>query len=192
MKIDIANHPKKYFKKLKKAIDSVDKKGISMLIDKIHSAIGTERTLFIAGNGGSASTASHMACDFGKTILGKNPREKSKRLRAICLNDNVPLMTAWGNDEGYEHIFSQQLVNLAKKDDFLIIITGSGNSSNVIEAIKTAKNIGVKTYGILGFDGGEAKNILDEYLLIKSDDYGVIEDIHMILVHLITDWLKKQ
>jgi D-sedoheptulose 7-phosphate isomerase len=186
------NHSDKYFKKLKKAIDSTDKKKISELINKIHSVIGTDETIFIAGNGGSASTASHMACDFGKTILGKKPREKSKRLRVICLNDNIPLMTAWGNDEGYEHIFSQQLINLAKKNDFLIIITGSGNSSNALEAISVAKNIGVKTYGILGFDGGKAKDILDDYLLIKSDDYGIIEDMHMILVHLITDWLKKQ
>lgn len=190
--MELKNHPQDYINRLKNTLDAVDQKKIIGLIEKIKSMIGTDRTVFIAGNGGSAATGSHMACDFGKTILGKNPREKEARLRTICLNDNIPLMTAWGNDEGYEHIFSEQLRNLGKKDDLLIIITGSGNSANILEAANAAQKMGIESYGILGFDGGKVKDLLTEYLLIESSDYGIIEDMHMILVHLITDWLKRQ
>lgn len=190
--MELKNHPQDYIERLKKTLDSINQAKVMRLIEKIQSLIGTDRTVFIAGNGGSASTGSHMACDLGKTILGKNPREKEERLRTICLNDNIPLMTAWGNDEGYEHIFSEQLRNLGKKHDILIIITGSGNSANIVEVAKTAQNMSIETYGILGFDGGKVKALLDEFLLVESDDYGIVEDMHMILVHLITDWLKKQ
>jgi D-sedoheptulose 7-phosphate isomerase len=190
--MELKNHSQDYFNRLKNAMDAVDQAKIADLIEKIQSMIGTDRTIFIAGNGGSAATGSHMACDFGKTILGKNPRERENRLRTICLNDNIPLMTAWGNDEGYEHIFSEQLRNLGKKDDFLIIITGSGNSANILEVARSAQKMGIKTYGILGFDGGAVKDLLDDFLLIESNDYGIVEDMHMILVHLITDWLKRQ
>jgi D-sedoheptulose 7-phosphate isomerase len=190
--MELKNHPQDYIDRLKKALGAIDQAKVTMLIEKIQSLIGTERTVFIAGNGGSASTGSHMACDLGKTILGKNPRERETRLRTICLNDSIPLMTAWGNDEGYEHIFSEQLRNLGKKNDLLIIITGSGNSANIVGVAKTAQKMGIGTYGILGFDGGAVKNLLNDFLLIESDDYGIVEDMHMILVHLITDWLKKQ
>jgi len=190
--MELKNHPQDYIDRLKVALDMVDQSKVIHLIEKIQSMIGTERTVFIAGNGGSASTGSHMACDLGKTILGKNPREKKERLRTICLNDNIPLMTAWGNDEGYEYIFSEQLRNLGKKDDLLIIITGSGNSANIMEIAKIAQQMGIKTYGILGFNGGKVKALLDDFLLVESNDYGIVEDMHMILVHLITDWLKKQ
>lgn len=190
--MELSTHPQNYLLRLKKTMDSLDQSKIVDLIEKIRSLIGTDRTVFIAGNGGSASTGSHMACDLGKTILGKKPRENESRLRTICLNDSIPLMTAWGNDEGYEHIFSEQLRNIGKSGDLLIIITGSGNSANIVEVVKRAKEMNVETYGILGFDGGKVKDLLDDYLLVDSDDYGVVEDIHMILVHLITDWLKRR
>ncbi len=190
--MELKNHPEDYFNRLKSVLRSIDQEKLIELIKKIQSIIGTDRTIFIAGNGGSASTGSHMTCDLGKTILGKNPREKEARLKTICLNDSIPLLTAWGNDEGYEYIFSEQLHNLGRKNDFLIVITGSGNSANIIEVAKSAQKMGIETYGILGFNGGKVKDLLDNYLLIKSNDYGIVEDIHMILVHLMTDWLKRQ
>jgi D-sedoheptulose 7-phosphate isomerase len=187
----INKHPQNYFDRLKKAMDSVDQSKVSEFIKRIHSIIGTEITIFIAGNGGSASTSSHMACDLSKTILGSTPRKKEVRLRVICLNESVPLMTAWSNDEGYEHIFSEQIRSLGRKNDILFVITGSGNSKNMVAAIHAAKNRGMATFGILGFDGGKAKKLLDDYLLVKSKDYGIVEDMHMVMVHLVTDWLKK-
>lgn len=189
--MDINEHPQKYLDELNQVLSTINNDKLVKLIEKIQSMIGTKKTLFVCGNGGSAATSSHMACDLGKTILGKNPRENSKRLRAISLNDCIPMMTAWGNDEGYEHIFSEQLRNLASEGDFLLIITGSGNSPNILEAIKTAKELSVKTYGLLGFQGGKAKEILDDYILVESDNYGIIEDIHGIINHLVTDWLKN-
>lgn len=186
-----SKHVPDYFRRIRAAVNTLDHKKLIKLIIFIQSMIGEKsKTLFIAGNGGSAATASHMACDLGKTILGKKPRENNRRLRVICLNDNIPLMTAWGNDEGYEYIFSEQLRNLGTSQDALVIITGSGNSPNILQAIEAAKEIGMETFGILGFDGGKAKKILNDCLIVDSFDYGVVEDIHMITVHLITDWLK--
>jgi len=180
-----------YLQKLIRVLNNLDLKKIEQLKQKIQSMINTGETFFVCGNGGSAATASHMACDLGKTILGKKPRDNKKRLRVISLNDNIPLLTAWGNDEGYQYVFSEVLKNLAKKDDFLLVITGSGNSANILEAVKEAKTIGIETFGLLGFDGGKAKNMLDNYLLVESDDYGLVEDAHAIINHLLTDYFKK-
>lgn len=190
--MSIETHPQEYLDELNKVLKTIDKEKLIQLIQKIQALIGTKKTLFICGNGGSAATCSHMACDLGKTTLGKNPRSKAERIRVISLNDCVPMMTAWGNDEGYEHIFSEQLRNLGQAGDMLLIITGSGNSPNILEAIKAAKNMGIETYGLLGFFGGRAKEMLDDYLLIESDNYGIVEDIHGIVNHLVTDYLKRE
>lgn len=189
--MDIKQHPQKYLVELNRVLASVDKNKLVKLIEKIQSLIGTKKTLFVCGNGGSAATSSHMACDLGKTILGKNPQDNNERLRVISLNDCIPTMTAWGNDEGYEHIFSQQLRNLGTEGDSLLIITGSGNSPNILEAVKTAKDMGIETYGLLGFQGGKAKELLDDYLLVESENYGIVEDIHGTVNHLVTDYLKR-
>lgn len=190
--MNIDKHPDKYLGKLNTVLSTLDKDKLVSLIEKIQAVIGTDKTLFVCGNGGSAATSSHMSCDLGKTILGKNPRQNCKRLKTICLNDCVPIMTAWGNDEGYEHIFSEQLRNLGQEGDILLIITGSGNSANILEVIKTAREMGIETYGLLGFHGGKAKEILDDYLLVESGNYGIVEDIHGIINHLVTDYLKRE
>lgn len=187
----MTNHTKQYLSGLVKVINEIDVKKINLLKAKIKNLIRTNKTLFICGNGGSAATASHMACDLGKTILGKNPRTNKKRLKVISLNDNIPLMTAWSNDEGYEYVFSEQIKSLGKKGDILIIITGSGNSKNILEVIKEAKKRKIFTFGLLGFEGGKALKALDDYILVKSDDYGFVEDTHGIINHLITDYFKK-
>jgi len=108
------------------------------------------------------------------------------------LSDNIPVMTAWGNDEGFEYIFSEQLQVLWESWDVLVIITGSGNSKNILQVIATAKNIGIKTIGFLWFDGGKAKPMLDQSILVPSNKYWPIEDIHMILDHLITWYFQQQ
>lgn len=179
-----------YLDRLIIALRALPVNAIDELKQKIRNMIGTEKTIFICGNGGSASTASHMTCDFSKTILGKEPIKNTKRLRVISLNDPIPVMTAWGNDEGYENIFSQQLENLGRRGDMLIVITGSGNSANIIAAVKTAKKIGMETIGLLGFGGGKVKGLLHSSIIVDSSDYGIVEDTHHILNHLITDYLK--
>lgn len=132
-----------------------------------------------------------MACDLSKTSLGKAAREAHKNLRVISLNDSVPVLTAWSNDKEYKYIFSEQLANLGNKGDLLIIISASGNSQNILEAIHTAKTMEIETFGLLGFDGGKAKEEVDEYLVAESFDYGIVEDTHSILNHFLTECLKQ-
>lgn len=186
------NQSKEYLHDLILKLQKLDIAKIDHLKTIITALIDSEKTLFICGNGGSAATASHMVCDLGKTILGKNPRLNNKRLRIICLNDSIPLMTAWSNDENYHCIFSEQLKTLGRNGDHLIVITGSGNSTNIIEIVKEAKQMKIKTFGLLGFDGGKVKRLLDDYLLVKSSNYGLVEDIHTIINHLVTDYFKRK
>lgn len=188
----MGEHSTGYINELTNILTKLSAAKINSLEQKITTLIGTDRTLFICGNGGSAATASHMACDLGKTILGKQPRLNKNRLRVIALNDATATMTAWGNDEGYEYIFSEQLKSLGRAGDMLIVITGSGNSKNIIQILKVAKKLKIETFGLLGFEGGKAKDLVDESIIIKSSDYGYVEDTHHILVHLITGYLKKQ
>lgn len=192
MHLEFAAHSVAYLEKLKTALDSTDKSGIARFVELLESAMGTERTLFVAGNGGSAATSSHIACDLGKTILGKTPGRDTKGLRAVALNDNVPLMTAWANDASYDRIFSEQLRMLGRKGDILLVITGSGNSGNIVEAVKVAKEMGICAFGFLGFDGGKVMPMLDDHILVPSFDYGVVEDAHSVLNHLVTDWFKSE
>lgn len=181
--------PQRYLARLRKALDSLDPKPIVLLEKKLSKALARGTQVFFAGNGGSAATASHVACDLGKTILiGK----AKKGIRALCLSDNIPLLTAWGNDVGYDSVFSEGLKNFARKGDIFIPISASGNSRNILTAITVAKKMGVITFGMLGFNGGKVKHMLDNYCLVKSNDYGVVEDIHMMVFHLITDHLKTK
>jgi D-sedoheptulose 7-phosphate isomerase len=185
--MSLQHPPKEYIERFQQALTLLDHKKINLLAEKLRAMQGVGRKLFLAGNGGSAATASHAACDLGKTVHTAGPNGS---IKALCLNDNIPLLTAWGNDAGYEHVFSEQLRNFATAGDLFIPITASGNSPNIVQAIKVAKDLGVETFGLLGFVGGHAKGLLDDYLLIESQDYGVVEDAHMMVIHAITDALK--
>lgn len=176
---------KNYLSKVRTLCNTVDIDEIVRSLKVLEDIYKNKRTIFVIGNGGSASTASHFVCDLGKTILGKD-RENKKRFRIFCLSDNIPFLTALGNDRSYSEIFSEQLKNYAKEKDLLLTITGSGNSPNIIEAIKTAKELKMQTLAFLGFDGGKVKQMVDSYILIPSNEYGPIEDFHLILNHLIT------
>lgn len=181
--------PTEYIAKLQKELSILNTEKIVVLAEKMKALQGTNRRLFLAGNGGSSATASHAACDLGKTIL---PYSSRGSIKAICLSDSVPLLTAWGNDSGYEFVFSEQLRNLATKDDFFMVISSSGNSPNILKAITVAQELGVETFGLLGFDGGKAKDMVDDYLLVPVDDYGITEDVHMMTIHAVTDALKHE
>jgi D-sedoheptulose 7-phosphate isomerase len=151
-----------------------------------------DRQIFIVGNGGSAGTASHMACDLAKTVLGKTPDRAKRPFRVMSLTDNVPLITAIGNDFGFEHVFTQQLVVFARAGDLLVVITGSGHSPNVVNAVRMARGMGLRTAGMLGFDGGEVLPLLDTPLLVPDWSYGFVEDLHMVLDHLVTAYFTRQ
>ncbi|HZA01798.1 MAG TPA: SIS domain-containing protein, partial [Hyphomicrobiaceae bacterium] len=135
------------------------------------------------GNGGSASTATHFACDLSKATIVQG----RARLRVTSLTDNVALLTAWANDTSYENVFAEQLANLLNPGDVVVAISASGNSPNVIAAIKTAAACGATTVGIVGFSGGSLKEAVDAVVHVPSDSYGVVEDCHLVLEHAITE-----
>jgi D-sedoheptulose 7-phosphate isomerase len=138
-----------------------------------------ERSIFLFGNGGSAALASHFACDLNKgTVNGSK-----KRFRVMALTDNVPLMTAWANDSKYEDIFAEQLANFARPSDIAFAISASGNSPNVLHALKAAKNIGAMTIGLGGFAGGHMRALCDACIVVPSDNMQIIEDLHVCVAH---------
>lgn len=181
-----------YLKELIACLNSLDITKIDKIIKILVRAYKKEKKVFIFGNGGSASTSSHMACDLGKGTLQRVYDKSEKRFRVISLNDNVALITAFANDLSYEDIFIQQLRNLIEKDDVVIALSGSGNSKNIVKAIKYAKSLGAKTIGFLGFkNGGELGKLVDYPIIVDSNQYGPIEDIQLILNHIIAAWLAK-
>jgi D-sedoheptulose 7-phosphate isomerase len=180
-----------YFDKIRTLCSDIDRKSLANTLALLERKLFSGRTLFVAGNGGSAATGSHMVCDLAKTVLGKTNTNSKKRFRVINLTDNVPWVTALGNDLAYEYIFSEQLRNLGKKGDVLLVITGSGNSKNLIELVKAAKEIGVITIGFLGFDGGKIKDMVDHTVIVPYFEYGPVEDMHMIFDHLITAYFSE-
>jgi D-sedoheptulose 7-phosphate isomerase len=144
------------------------------------------RMVFIFGNGGSAATASHLACDLAKTA--RMPGQP--HVRALALTDNVPLLTAWGNDDSYEVIFAEQLRTFVRWRDIVIAISASGNSPNVLAGARSAREAGAVVVGVTGFGGGKLQALCDICLVVPSHDYGPVEDLHMIFVHAITAALK--
>jgi D-sedoheptulose 7-phosphate isomerase len=146
------------------------------------------RKVFFLGNGGSASTASHMAVDFGKgTAVRGQPR-----LRAISLTDNIGLITAWANDAAYESVFQEQLDNLLEPQDVVVGISASGNSANVLRAVEFARQRGAVTIGLIGFGGGKLKDLVDVDITVSSRNYGQIEDFHLSLDHILSQYLKEK
>jgi len=189
--MDIKNIAQGYLDELKKTVDSVNLSDVQKIANVLLRAYKSNHRVFILGNGGSASTASHMACDLGKGTLKNvyNPREK--RFQVISLTDNVATMTAFANDLSYDDMFAQQLHNLVSKGDVVIGISGSGNTPNIIKALMYAKSQGAVTVGFLGFgSGGKAKDLVDYDITIKSSSYGVVEDLHLVLDHILTTCLS--
>ena len=194
--IDIKSIAKSYFVDLKKAADAISIDDLQKIADVLLTAYKSDKKVFILGNGGSASTASHMAADLGKGTLRNVYDPKEKRFQIISLTDNVAAMTAFANDLSYDDMFVQQLHNLVKNGDVVIGISGSGNTPNVIKALMYAKNQGAITIGFLGYhNGGKAKKFVDYDITIQSASYGIIEDLHLTLDHVLTtclSYMKEQ
>lgn len=181
-----------YINEVKNALDTLDLKSIDHAITMLLEGYRRGSRVFIIGNGGSASTATHMACDLGKGTLARFYDNKEKRLRVMSLSDNIALLTAYANDLSFDHAFVQQLRNLVEKDDLVIVLSGSGNSKNLIKAIKYANDNGAKTIGLLGFKtGGKLAEMVDCSIIVQSNHYGPVEDVHLVLNHLIASFLAK-
>lgn len=156
-------------------------------IGLLGQARSENRQVFIAGNGGSASTASHMAADLIKTV----GEASGHGFRIIALTDNVPLLSAIGNDVGFDQIFSGQLSSLGRAGDVLVVISGSGKSVNVVKAVETAHDVGIHTIGFLGKGGGKVATMVDVSVVVPSDEYGYIEDAHLAFNHLIATYFSR-
>ena len=165
-------------------INKINYDEFSKIVQVIKKKILSERNFFVCGNGGSASTANHMACDFLNriSILKKN-------IKIISLNSNIEIITALGNDFGFENIFSYQMKTLSKNGDLLILFSVSGNSPNLVRAIEYAKKKKITVISFTGSNGGKVKKLSDFNCNIKSNDYGLVEDVHLSLMHSISNIL---
>ncbi len=181
-----------YVSRIKRILDDMDnsdlKEKVYEIVEIFLKARENKSTIYIMGNGGSASTASHFVGDLSKgTIVEGYPRFK-----AVALTDNIPNMLAWGNDSSYGDIFVEQLKNFLDPGDVVIGISGSGNSENVLKAIEYANEHGAITIGWSGFDGGKLKDVAQIPLVVPSNYMQRIEDIHLLLEHLVTSLIREE
>ena len=161
------------------------------ILEVLKNSIKNNQKIFIAGNGGSAALSLHYACDLSK---GAHPNweQNFERHKVISLSNNIGYMTAISNDMGYDEVFKQQLINLASKNDILILISSSGNSPNIVKAAEYAKKAGLIVIGITGFNGGKLREMCDYSAHINVDSYEVCEDIHSIFGHFLAYYLREK
>lgn len=177
-----------YVTELKQTLDHLPEAQINQTIDLLHQARADGRQIFIMGNGGSASTATHFVCD-----LAKNTRtDRMAHYKVIGLSDNMAIFSAYGNDDGYDNVFALQLANLVQAGDVVIGISTSGNSGNVLNAIDLANRFGATTVGFTGFDAGKLGNMVDINIHVPSHCIEQVEDIHLMLEHLIVTALRNR
>lgn len=170
-----------YRKQLLEAIETIEPERVNQAIEWFREVRAAEGQIFVCGNGGSASTASHFVCDMVKGASYKRPA----RFRIQALTDSLPTITAYANDEGYEVVFLEQLKNFARRGDLLMAISGSGNSPNVLRAVEYANSIGCQTLALTGRDGGKLGAMAQLNLQVPVRHMGRIEDAHMIICHII-------
>ncbi len=174
-----------YFSTVQSVLNDVPFDAVDQVVNVLMAANRAGNTIFICGNGGSAATATHFGCDLAKRpIVAGQPR-----FRVVALTDNNALMTALSNDIGYDAVFSEQLIPLVRRGDVLIGISGSGNSTNVLNAIKVANDAGATTIGFCGYDGGELKRMVDVPVHVSCNVMAMVEDIHLMLEHAICERL---
>lgn len=178
----------KYLRQLSEVISQLPRKPLYEIINLLREARAEKRHIFIFGNGGSAATASHMVCD----LIKNSRRQDRERMKVVGLNDNLPTLSAYANDEGYESVFAEPLESLGQSGDVAIAISGSGNSPNVLRAVEVAHKKGIKTVGLTGFSGGKLKDMVDVCLIVPSNYMEQIEDIHLVVDHLLTIALRSQ
>lgn len=176
-----------YLDNLSQTLADLPREPLLEIIRVLRQARQVGKRIYIFGNGGSAATASHMVCD----LLKNTARSGQPQMRIIGLCDNTPTFSAYANDEGYERVFSQPLLALGEPGDIAIAISGSGNSPNVIRAVQTAQDLGMFTIGLSGFAGGQLAFHADLCLVVPSDSMERIEDVHMVIDHILTGALRE-
>lgn len=187
------DHSSDYFKEyvhhLQKAANSMDPKTLHQATELIQKAIENRRSIFVAGNGGSAAIANHLHCDFLKGISTQTPLLP----KVVSLASTVPTITAISNDLSYDEVFAYQLERLMEKEDLLIVISSSGNSKNILRALEVAKSKGKQnTIAFTGFSGGEASQLAQVSIHYPIHNYGIVEDLHQMTMHVIAQFLRSK
>jgi D-sedoheptulose 7-phosphate isomerase len=172
-----------HISEVQQALSKIPIPSIERVVQIVLEAYERQGHLYIMGNGGSASTATHFACDLSKATIV----EGRARLRVTSLTDNVALLTAWANDTSYQDVFAEQLANLLNPGDVVVAISASGESANVLAAVEQARARGAITVALVGFSGGQLKRVVDAAVHVPSMSYGVVEDCHLVLEHAITE-----
>src|SRR5580658_3038594 len=177
-----------YFRLLSTTAGQLPFEAIEEVAATLVQAYESERTIYLFGNGGSAALASHMACDLGKgTVNGSK-----KRFRAMSLTSNEAMMTAWANDSNYHDVFAEQLANFVAPGDVAFAISCSGNSANVLNALRVARQARATTVGLAGFQGGKMKELCDQCLIVPSDNMQIIEDLHLCAAHAVFTAVRRK
>jgi D-sedoheptulose 7-phosphate isomerase len=180
-------HIARYLGELQELLGRLPHDDISAVVEVLRSARQADRTVYVCGNGGSASTASHFAVDLGKTAIVSGQR----RLRALALTDNIGLITAWANDCNFEDVFAEQVSSLIRPGDVLIAVSASGNSPNILKAVTVANERDAMTVGLTGFAGGRLASLARLSIVVPSDNMQYIEDVHLALNHLLVTCLRQ-
>ncbi len=178
---------RQYTTEISRALEAVEGEDFEKVIHILGEAYKERKQIFIAGNGGSAATANHFVCDFGKNAV----KSDEKRFKIISISDNIEKITALGNDIAFESIFEEQLKNLMDPEDVLIVISASGNSPNIVKAVEFARKKNCKVISLTGFKGGKVKGLSDVNLNVDLSSYEQIEDIHLMILHMIVYWFKN-
>ncbi len=170
-----------YLRDLTRLIEGLPQGQLDGLYRRLLSAYDEGRQVFFLGNGGSAATCSHIVADFQKCIYLAGGRT----FRALAVTDSMPLVTAWANDTAYEHVFAEQLRPWLQPGDLVFCVSGSGNSPNVLQAARLARELGAYVVALAGYQGGKLAPLADESLVIPCDNMQRIEDLHMVVLHLL-------
>jgi len=186
--VDPATHFDGYQRRLSRVLADFDWAPVSVMAEDFLDCWRTGRQVFLAGNGGSAGNAVHLANDF----LYALSKRSGSGLRIESLSANPAVLTCLANDEGYDHIYSLQLAVKARRGDVLVVYSGSGNSPNILKALEEARRIGMRSYAVLGFSGGKAKALADVPIHCEIDDMQIAEDMQLIIGHMIMQWLHAR
>lgn len=183
----------KYIKKTIKILEKLPAKEIAKAIDILHATYERDGRIYVFGNGGSLSMATHWVADFNKTVFFHHLDKSVRRFQAIRLPTTEEELTAWANDVGYDMVFAGPLRNYMKDGDTIIAISSSGNSPNIIKAVKLAKKYKLAIIGISGFDGGKLGKLADAKIVVKSEKgaYELVEGVHSVILHLMTLYFKN-
>lgn len=178
-----------YLDRVRAALDGIDLQAVSKAAQLLVTARHANALVLVAGNGGSASTASHMATD-----LGVGSHKRGVGLRAICLSDNASVLTATANDVSFSRVFAEQIHLIATAGDVVILISASGNSPNIVEACESAMKVGASVIALTGFDGGRLRELVANCIHVPTakGDYGPVEDVHLMINHLLTESAASQ